>query len=174
MRILLLLFLSAQLLTAQKYKIEKSLVTFYSAAPVEDIKAVNTKASSFFDKSTGEVVFSIPINQFQFEKMLMQQHFNEKYMESEKYPRASFQGKIEGIKNDLSQQQVRAIGILTIHGVSNQIEVPGQLKFIGNKIEMNAVFIVKLEDYQIKIPAIMWKNIAEEIEVTVEFTYKTL
>lgn len=172
MRVLLMICLSVQLVNAQKYKLDKSLINFYSSAPLEDITANNTKTTSIFDADKAEIVFSVPIQEFQFEKALMQEHFNEKYMESDKYPRSTFQGKIVSFNKSSAEQQVIAKGKLTIHGVTREVEIPGTIKLQGNIIEMNTKFIVKLEDYKIKIPAILWKNIAEEIEVTANFVYK--
>ena len=172
MRIILLLYLSVQLVSAQKYKLETSLVTFFSSAPVEDIRAVNNKSNSLFDADKAEIAFSVPISEFQFEKSLMQEHFNEKYMESDKYPRAFFQSKISEFTKELPEQNVVAKGKLTIHGVTKEVEIPGVIKYSENKVEMFAKFMVRLEDYKIKIPTLLWRNIAEEVEVTVSFVYK--
>src|SRR5688572_26549037 len=90
-----LLILTGQGLFAQKYIAEKSEIVFFSDAPMEDIKATNKKASSIFNTSNNEIVFSVPISEFQFAKSLMQEHFNEKYMESDKYPKSTFQGTIQ-------------------------------------------------------------------------------
>jgi hypothetical protein len=76
---------------SQKFTAEKSHVSFFSDAAIEDISAENTKASSIFNTATSEIVFSIPIKDFRFAKALMQEHFNEKYMDSEKFPKATFQ-----------------------------------------------------------------------------------
>lgn len=157
----------------QKYAIEKGGVSFYSHAAIEDIKADNKKVSSIFNASTGDIVFSIPINQFQFEKSLMQEHFNEKYMESDKYPKATFQGKISGFDpNAKGAQQLKANGKLTIHGVTQEVEIPGTLEKQDNKLLMKTKFIVKLADYKIAIPQLLWQNIAEQVEVTSDFVYK--
>src|SRR5258708_3817109 len=97
MKSLILAFLSVAssfVCLAQKFSVEKSYVKFFSDASIEDITADNTKASSIFNEATGEVVFAIPIQEFQFAKSLMKEHFNEKYLESEKFPKATFQGKI--------------------------------------------------------------------------------
>jgi hypothetical protein len=156
---------------AQKYTSEKSSVTFFSSATLEDIKADNTKSSSVFDASNGNIAFVIPINEFQFKKSLMQEHFNEKYME--KYPKSTFQGKIIGFDaNATATQNVKAQGKLTIHGVTRDVEIPGTIEKQGDKLVMNSVFIVKLVDYKVEIPKLMWQNIAEQVEVTVNFTYK--
>lgn len=158
---------------SQKYIIEKAFVSFFSDAAIEDIKADNKKTSSIFNADNGEVVFSIPINEFQFEKSLMQEHFNEKYMESDKYPKSTFQGKISGFDaNAKGPQQVKATGKLTIHGVTNEVEIPGTIEKQGDNISMKSKFIVKLVDYKITIPQLLWQNIAEQVEVTVDFLYK--
>ena len=157
---------------AQKYSLSQGVITFFSEATLEDIKADNRKVSSLFDTSTGDIAFSVPISEFQFDKKLMQQHFNEKYMESDKYPRATFSGKILGFSAESSStQQVKAQGKLTIHGVTNEINVPGTIIFNSSGLSMESKFIVRLEDYKIKIPQLMWQNIAEQVDVTVDLHY---
>lgn len=171
--LIILLLCCMQDAMAQKHQLKSSRITFFSSAPVEDIKAVNTKAGSIFDRESGNIVFSVPINAFQFDKSLMQQHFNEEYMESDKFPRATFQGTIIGFVPEKTEQNVRAKGKLTIHGVTQEIDVPGVIKTYSDRMEMSSKFIVKLADYNIKIPALLWKNIAEEIEVSIDLTYTT-
>ncbi len=103
----------------------------------------------------------------------MQEHFNEKYMESEKFPKSTFSGKIEGFNAELKGvQQVGAKGKLIIHGVTTPVEISGTAEVQSDWIQLKAKFIVKLADYDIKIPQLMWQNIAEQVEVTVDFTYK--
>ena len=158
---------------AQKYVLEKSVVTFFSEAAIENITAKNEKTSSVLNTQTSEVAFSVPIREFQFAKKLMQEHYNEKYMESEKYPKSTFAGKMIGFSStSTGVQQVKANGKLTIHGVTRDVEIPGTAEVQSNKILMKAKFVVKLADYNIKIPQLMWQNIAEQVEVTVDFTYK--
>jgi hypothetical protein len=159
---------------AQKFVSEKSFVSFYSHATIEDITAKNSKASSIFNSATGEIVYSIPIKDFQFAKTLMQEHFNEKYMDTEKFPKSTFQGKIIGFQQVDGVQQVRAQGKLTIHGVTKDIDQPGTIEVQGKKIQMKSKFMIKLEDYNITRPQLLWQNIAEEVEVTVEFLYKPM
>lgn len=157
----------------KRYFSEKSLVSFFSEGVIEEIKATNTKVTSIFDLASGEVAYLLSPKDFQFEKKLMQIHFNEKYMESEKYPRSSFQGKIVGFDAvKLQLQQVKAQGKLTIHGVTRDINVPGTLHIEGNTVTLESRFIVKLEDYNIKVPQIVWQNIAQQVEVTVHFLYR--
>ena len=160
---------------AQKFTAEKTYVKFFSDAAIEDITAVNTKASSIFNEATGDVVFSVPIKEFEFEKSLMKEHFNEKYMESEQFPKAIFQGKISGYQSSTAgEQKATAEGKLTVHGITQDVKIPGIIENANGGPKMKAKFIVKLADYKIKIPQLLWKNIAEEVEVTVEFNYKPL
>ncbi|HEY0740516.1 MAG TPA: YceI family protein [Chryseosolibacter sp.] len=171
-RLLTLLIFTSTLVTAQKMTVEKSKVVFFSDAAIEDITADNKKASGLFNQDNGEIVFSIPMSAFKFAKALMQEHFNEKYMESEKFPKATFQGKVEGYNKNLNSQSVKAIGKMTIHGVTKDVEIPGTITKQGNKLQMNTKFMVKLADYNITIPQLLWQNIAEQVEVTADFTFK--
>jgi hypothetical protein len=171
--LVLLVSMAGLLAKAQKYSLTEGTITFFSEAPLEDIKAVNTKPVSLFNAATGDIAFSVPIPEFQFEKKLMQEHFNEKYLESEKYPKATFSGKVAGIDLVASgAQAVTASGKLTIHGIAREVKVPGQVEIKNGLIYMSGKFLVRLEDHQITIPKLMWQNIAEEVEVTVQFTYK--
>jgi len=158
---------------AQKYSTEKTFVSFFSHAAIEDIKAENTKAVGVFNAANGDIAFSIPIKEFQFAKSLMQEHFNEKYLNTEKFPKASFQGKVTGYDANASGvQNVKSNGKLTIHGETQEVDIPGTIEKIGDTLAMKSKFIVKLEDYKIKIPKLMWQNIAEQVEVTVDFSLK--
>jgi polyisoprenoid-binding protein YceI len=170
--VILLLVFSSTLATAQKLTVEKSKIVFFSDAAIEDITAENKKASGLFNSDNGEIVFAIPINAFKFAKALMQEHFNEKYMESDKFPKATFQGKIDGYDKNANTQSAEAIGKLTIHGVTKEVEIPGTITKQGGKLQMNTKFMVKLADYNIAIPQLLWQNIAEQVEVTAEFTFK--
>ena len=176
-KILLLIFVCAATTTfaQKKYTTEKTFVSFYSHAPLEDIQAENTKSSAIFNADNGDIAFSVPMKEFKFKKSLMQQHFNEKYVESEKYPKSTFQGKIVGFKADATGvQQVKAQGKLTIHGVTKDIDVPGTIEAQGNKLLMKSKFNVKVADYEITIPSLVFQNIAEEVEVTIDFTFKPM
>lgn len=161
----------AFLCAGQKYKAESSRIHFFSDAPMEDIEAINTKSSSVFDLATGNIVFSVPMNQFQFDKSLMQQHFNENYLESDKYPKAIFLGKmnVTGLKE--GENSVLVSGEMDLHGVKKEIEVLGTMTKRGDKIAANAKFTILLKDYNIKIPKAVFYNIAEEITITIDFNY---
>jgi hypothetical protein len=158
--------------TAQKFTADKTFTAFYSHAVIEDIKAENQKGSALFDSGSGNIAFIIPIKEFQFAKSLMNEHFNEKYMESERYPKSTFQGKISDFDPALNtEQQVTAKGKLVIHGVTQNISIPGKISKQGNSLLMTSTFTVKLADYKIEIPKLMWQNIAEEVEVTLNFSF---
>jgi polyisoprenoid-binding protein YceI len=170
--IILLSFLSTQAIS-QKYSIEKGKASFFSHATIEDIAAKNENVVGIFNASTGDVAFSIPIKEFLFAKSLMKEHFNEKYMESDKYPKSTFQGKVTGFDLNVNEiQQVVATGKLTIHGQTKDAEVPGTIEKQGDRLLFKAKFIAKLEDFKIAIPQLMWQNIAEQVEVTVDFVFK--
>jgi hypothetical protein len=158
---------------AQKYISEKSNVVFFSDAAIEDITAKNSKSTSIFNPETGDIAFSIPVPEFEFAKSLMKEHFNEKYMETEKFPKSTFQGKVAGYDPKASgPQQAKAAGKLTIHGVTRDVEIPGTLELAGDKINLKSKFNVKLDEYNVKRPQLLWQNIAEAVEVTIDFTYK--
>ena len=160
-------------LQAQNYSLSEGVLTFFSKATLENIQAENKHTTSVFNATTGEIAFAIPNNQFQFEKKLMQQHFNEKYMESEKYPRSTFSGRIEGFDPlKTGKQQVHATGKMFIHGVTQSVKIPGIIEITPQGITMESSFLIKLADYKIKIPQILWQNIAEQVEVKVNFAYK--
>ncbi len=160
---------------AQRYKSFEGFVNFYSEAPVENIDARNKDITSVIDVTTMDIVFSVPIQSFVFDKSLMQQHFNEKYMESEKYPKSVFKGKIFGFDTtQYEKQKVTARGQLTIHGITNTVDIPGVIELREGGLHLTSVFLIKIEDYKVKVPQLLWKNIAEEVQVTVDLNYTIL
>ncbi len=156
---------------AQKYIARNGYAHFYSEAPIENIEAKNEDGKSLFDVATGEIAFTIPIQSFQFEKSLMQEHFNENYLESEKYPNATFKGKILNFSSSAGEQQLTAEGSITIHGVTKPLSAEGTGKWNGDSFVLKSSFPVKLEDFKIKIPKVVFYNIAEIVDVTIEFNY---
>ncbi|MEO9871268.1 YceI family protein [Ekhidna sp.] len=156
----------------QKYKTEESYIKFYSSAPMEDIEAVNESSTSIIDMDSKNIVIVIPITSFEFPKELMQEHFNENYLESDKYPKATFKGKLTNWDGQEGKSSATAEGTLELHGVSKEIKIDGEIDKKGDALNMSAVFIIKLEDYKIKIPKAVFYKIAEEVEVTAKFDYK--
>ena len=169
--IILLVVLVHGQIYGQRFISNETEITFFSEAPLENIKAVNKKATSIFDLGSGEIAFSVPIREFAFRKSLMKKHFNENYMDSDKFPKSTFKGMVTGYQVTDGDYQATASGEMTIHGVTRKIQVNGKLIKNGEEVVLEAVFPVSLEDYDIKIPKILFSNIAENVEVTVQFTY---
>jgi len=172
--IILLAWLSITNQTSQDlYVCKNAHISLYSSAPIEDIKAATSTATSVFNASTGDLAFNVAINSFHFEKELMQEHFNTDYMESDKFPRASFKGKIQE-HPDLTKDgsfPVTVTGDLTVHGVTQKRTIPGTLTIKNGAITLISEFMVKCADHHISIPQIVFHNIAESIKMNVSATY---
>ena len=173
--ILWLVFISAN---SQKYMTKNGYIGFYSHTPLEDIKADNNQVASVIDISTGEIVFQVLIKSFRFEKALMEEHFNENYMESEKFPKASFKGKITNLTSvsfsNNGTYPVTVEGDLTIRDVTKKITSTGSVEVVTGGINAGAKFNIVPEEYKINIPRVVRDNIAKIIEVTVTMKYAPL
>ncbi|UTW64213.1 YceI family protein [bacterium SCSIO 12741] len=156
------------------WKTDSSHIKFFSEAPLENIEAENVKARGAINTEKNMIAISVPITGFKFEKELMEEHFNENYLESEKFPKGTFQGtfneKIDWKKD--GTYPATAKGSLTIHGVKRETTLKGTVNIKNGKIYVNAEFTVRLEDHDIEIPQIVFQNIAEEILVTCYFSFK--
>ena len=147
-------------------------ISFFSEMPMENIEAHNRQVSCMFDINTGALAYKVLIKSFEFEKALMQEHFNENYMQTEKYPKAAFDGKILNLKainfakDGVYEADVE--GVLEIHGVKNTIRQKGKISVKGNKISTQAVFPIALKEYNIKNDKL--ENINENIRITVDVT----
>ena len=141
-----------------RYIIQNSKIEFYSYAPLEDIQAVNTESVGAIDIESGEFIIKIPVNSFEFPNKLMQKHFNDSYLETDIYPECIFRGKL----NENS-----ASGEITLHGVTKKIEIPISKTINEENIIISTDFKILLKDHKIKIPRLLFQNIAEEIEVKV-------
>ena len=108
----------------------------------------------------------------QFQKKLMQEHFNENYLESDKYPNAVFKGKIEGWDGTDGAFDAKAVGTLEMHGEVQNITIDGKLTKDGQEMKLETVFKIQIADYDIDIPKAVFYKIAEEVEVTARFNYK--
>ncbi|MFN8357326.1 MAG: YceI family protein [Spirosomataceae bacterium] len=151
-------------------------VKFFSKAPLEDIEASSKQVQSLINLDTKDVVVKIPIKSFTFHNGLMQEHFNENYMESDKYPHGIFKGKItEDI--DLSKDgsyPVTAVGKINIHGVEKDKTIKGKATVVQGKLTLDANFDVLLADHKIEIPTMVFQKIAEKIAVTAKFQYQLM
>ena len=153
-------------------------IWFFSSAPLEDIEAHNRQVTSIIKTETGEMVFKVLMKGFQFEKALMQEHFNEKYVESDLYPESTFKGRIVNISElDFESEgtyKVQVEGDLLIHGVTKPVNAQGTLEVKENKILGKCTFQVAVADYEIKIPGAVKDNIAEVIDIHVDMEYEPL
>ena len=155
------------------YVSKNAWISLYSSAPIEDIKAATSSGGSVYNLSTGELDFSVNIKSFTFEKELMQEHFNSDYMESDKFPKATFKGTIQE-HVDITKDGIYPItvnGDLTVHGVTQKRIIPGTISVKSGVISMSSEFIVKCADHHITIPSIVFHNIAESIKMNVSATY---
>jgi len=163
-------------LDAQKIMTRSGFVKFYSEAPLENIEATNNQVSSVIETSDGSFAFLVPIKGFVFEKALMQEHFNENYMESGQYPKASFKGKIEGVEQvnfkEDGEYQTTFSGTMNIHGVDRKISEKATINVKDGNASLHSDFELTPEDYDIKIPAGKRDNIAKTVEVTVKIDYE--
>lgn len=167
-----LLVLTTQITKAQLVSSSSGMASFFSKTPVEDINAQSKKMLGVMNIKTNELAFSITNTTFEFPNKLMQEHFNEKYMESEKYPASTFKGKInEAI--DLTKDgeyMVTVTGKLNIHGVEQERTIPGKVVVKDGKVKVSSEFKVKVADHNITIPKLVIENIAEEILVSIGAT----
>ena len=170
--IILLLFNFTQ--TGQDlYTCKNARISIFSHALIEDINAVSSTGLSVFNATSGELDFSLTIPTLMFEKAFMQQHFNSDYMESDRFPKAIFKGKIQehidGTKD--GTYTVNAEGELTVHGVVQKRTIAGTITVKNGTITMTSEFNVKCADHHIDIPQILFYHIAEVIKVNVSATY---
>jgi polyisoprenoid-binding protein YceI len=170
--IFILLLFATSLIAQERYYTKSGHINFFSHSPMEDISADNNQVAAFLNVENGELTFAVLIKSFSFEKALMQEHFNENYMESDKYPRATFKGEIlEYSKEKLlgGQSYLASVdGILSIRGIEKELRVEVELQLKNKQITGYSKFIVKPEDFKIKIPAVVKDNIAKKIEVSVK------
>ena len=144
-------------------------VRIFSSTPIEDIDAKTNTAVLALNEKSGKILMKLQIKSLSFPKKLMQEHFNENYMESDKYPTAEFEGVIQNIPDFTVAKttELKVKGTMTIHGVKREIEVPISLTTSKDKVLGQSKFKVKCADYNVEIPKIVLKNIAEDIEVTI-------
>jgi hypothetical protein len=157
-----------------KYMTKTGQVSFFSATPIEDIEAKTQQVAAVLDFSTGQLAFSLPVKSFVFKRTLMQEHFNENYMESDKFPKATFAGKFVGFDaatlNTAGPHPVQVEGDLTLHGVTHHVQVPGSVELKGGQLLASATFPVASADYNIEIPLLVRNNIAKTVSVRVALT----
>ena len=158
-----------------KYMTRGGHVSFFSASIMEDIEARNDKVAAVFDLTTGQLAFSVPIREFQFKRTLMQEHFNENYLESEKYPKATFSGQVSNAAHVLKQlgaeaQTVEVEGNLFMHGVTRKVLVSATLQIRDGQLVAFAYFNLAPADFAIDIPLLVREHIAKSVSVRVNLS----
>jgi hypothetical protein len=158
--------------TAQtKYFTKNGKITFFSKASMENIEAVNNKVVSVWDVSSGQLEFAVLMKGFEFAKALMQEHFNENYVESDKYPKAVFKGAIENSStislNKDNMVTVNVNGYLTIHGITNPVNTTAIITVKNGIISATSNFSIALSEYGISIPTIVSDKISKRIAISV-------
>ena len=171
-----LVFLIGSLKGQETFVTRHGQISFFSKTPLENINAVNNEVSSAFNTTTGELGFAVLIKGFHFERALMEEHFNENYMESDDLPKAAFKGKLVnlpagGLSKD-GNYNITAEGDLTIHGVTKKVSLPGTITIKAGQPQIQSSFKVLPKDYNIKIPSLVADKIADAISVTVNCLYE--
>ncbi|HWB64798.1 MAG TPA: YceI family protein [Chitinophagales bacterium] len=161
---------------AGAYVCTKGKIHFFSGTAMEDIEATSNAAICVLNVNTKKVYAKIQQSSFVFKDKLMQEHFNENYMESDKYPYGVLDMVITNSDVDLTKDGVYDVtlkGTLEMHGVKQDREIPGKITVKdGGPVNGTASFVVKLADHKIKIPSIVGANIAEDLKVDVDFNFE--
>ena len=177
--ILLVLWLVASATFAQgKFFTKTGTISIFSSTSLEDIAATNKSTAAVLDTRTGDLQFATLIKGFEFKKALMQEHFNDSYLESKKFPRAEFKGQITN-NSEINYAvpgtyKAKVKGKITIHGVTRDLETNGTVTVRDGKIVLASVFEVAVADYKIQIEKLYRDNIAKTIRVTVDCTLAPL
>ncbi|TDB63718.1 YceI family protein [Arundinibacter roseus] len=156
---------------AQLYATSTGQTNFFSETPAENIRAVNTKTQVLLNTTTGEIAVRMNVRDFHFPNKLMEEHFNENYLESEKYPTSTFKGKITKLP-DWTQNgttDVRVDGTLLIHGKEQPRTLTGKISVQEKNITLTTDFEVALKDHQIDVPKIVFVKIAQVIDVKANY-----
>lgn len=159
-----------------KYISKAGHIWFYSKTPMETIEAHNHQVATVLNIANGTTAFDVLIKSFKFERALMEEHFNENYMEAGKFPKSTFKGKfvdfdVKNFKKD-GTYQATVEGDLLMHGVTKHITQKGTLEVKGGKIISKAKFNIKPEEYGIEIPSLVRDKISANMQVTVDITYE--
>lgn len=174
---LMLLLSGVTMVNAQDKLVTRSgEVTFISSTPVEEFEAKNNQAASILTKNDNMLAFNVLLKSFKFEKALMEEHFNEKYVHSDKHPSAKFKGNIPSsvdLNIPKTHEGVEIDGEMTFHGVTKPVKAIADIVVnADNTVNINSNFDLTLEDYNVEIPSLVKEKIAKDVKVTVVANYK--
>ena len=146
------------------------------AEPIEVIDAVNNEGTSILNIKTGEIGVMLLVKNFRFEKALMEEHFNENYMESTKFPKGDFKGKVENLSavnfSKDGAYKVKVTGSLTLHGITQPTSADGVITVKNGKISASSNFLIKLADYKVDRPKVVANKISETVKISVAANYE--
>lgn len=155
----------------ERFYTKSGLIRFYSKSPLENIEAQNNSVTCVLDTKTGNFQFAVLMKGFEFKKVLMQEHFNENYVESYKFPKSEFKGQVLNVGEinfgKEGSYPVKVKGRLSIHGVTKEIESIGTMILKGGKIGTTAEFNILLSDYRISIPTLVKDKVSDNVKITV-------
>src|SRR5689334_2658505 len=174
--LILFVFGVASVPAQTKYFSRNANISFYSSAPLEKIEAHNTSGNSVLVAETGQLEFAVLMKAFGFEKALMEEHFNENYVESSKFPKSTFKGKIENISSvDFTKDGIYPVtvsGKFTLHGVTKDINTSGTIEIKNGEVKAKSEFTILIADYEIEIPKLVADKVAREVKITINVTYQ--
>lgn len=172
--ITLVLLISVKNIIAQKYFTRTGETTFKASVEAfEPVEAINKSTTAILKVNTGEIAALLLVKAFHFDIALMQEHFNENYMDSDKFSKATFKGKVEDFNfENLSSNKAYILkGTLTIKGISKQLTTKAFFNKKGDKLILKSNFSVKPEEFDIKIPSIVRKKIAQKINISIQYEF---
>jgi len=174
--LLALTFFATVTFAQEKMTTKTGKVTFEASVPAfEEVKGTNSSSSCVLVPATGEIASQALIKGFRFKIALMEEHFNENYIQSDKYPKATFRGKIEGFDvNALTAtaKDYTIKGKLELHGKSKDISIPAKIRKADGGIEIISNFTVNSDDFDIEIPSVVASKVSKKVNVKTDFTVK--
>ena len=170
--LLCLLTLTLAVKAQDKFFTKSGKIEFSSKAPMEDIEAHNRSVTTVLDTKTGNLQLSLQMKGFEFAKALMQEHFNEDFVESDKYPKAEFRGSIVN-NSDVNYMRdgdypIKVKGALTLHGVTREVESDGRIMVKEGKLLSTSDFAVQIGDYNISIPSLVREKVSKTVTIKVD------
>jgi polyisoprenoid-binding protein YceI len=178
MKLLMTMLLTLSINAQDKYFTKSGNISFVSKGAIETITANHKSVTCVLDSKTGDVQFAVLMKGFEFRKALMQQHFNENYVESDKYPKSEFRGQItnNGEINYTKDGTYTAHekGKLTMHGQTKDVETDGKITVKGGKLQTSSSFTIQMSDYNISIPSLVKENMSNTVTITINCTLEPL
>jgi len=176
--IIVLVGMAITLQSQTKYLSKNGYVSFYSKTPMEEIKGENSQALGILEVQTGKVVINLLMKSFKFDRALMEEHFNENYAESDKFPKSNYTATITNLKDINFKKDgnysADVDGQMTIHGTTKPLKTKGEIEIKGETITIKAKFLLNPSDYGIQIPSLVREKISENMDVTVNIALKAM